>query len=405
MRIVYLHQYFRPPTGVGSTRSYEFAKRLAARGHDVHVVTTRRTGEPFRGWHEDSLEGFTVHSTYVPYSHTMSIRQRLRSFVAYALRASRMARRLRADVIFATSTPLTIAIPAVTAQLGRGTPIVFEVRDLWPEVPIAMGALTGNITQRAAYGLQRLAYSRSAHIVALSPDMKRGIAQRGVSEDDITVIPNSSDVDFFASPAHREIESFRERLAAGDRQIVLYAGTLGRVNDTRYLVRVAHASANLGHSHQFVVVGDGVERAPVERAAREIGILGKNFHLVSPVSKTEMPAIFASASLTVSTVAPIPELWANSANKFFDSFAAGRPIMINHEGWQADVLRSSGAGIVVDPHDPESAARALDELLTDPVKLTAAGAAARSLGVDRYSRDIHASQLTEILERFGKRSR
>lgn len=398
MRIVYLHQYFRPPTGVGSIRSFEFAKRLAARGHDVHVVTTNRTGEPFRGWREEALEGFTVHSTHVPYSHAMSIRERLRSFVTYAVRASRQSRKLRADVIFATSTPLTIAIPAVIAQLGRGTPLVFEVRDLWPEVPIAMGALRGRIAKRAAYGLQRLAYARSTHIVALSPDMKRGIAARGVDTNNITVIPNSSDVDFFASPPEVEVRAFRERHSFGDYHIVLYAGTLGRVNDTRYLVKIARASADLGCTHQFVVVGDGVERALVEQAARDSGVLGKNFHLLPPVPKTEIPTMFAAASVTVSTVAPIKALWANSANKFFDSLAAGRPIMINHEGWQADVLRRSGAGIVVDPYDADTAARALDELLTDPSRLAASSDAARSLGIDEYARDIHASQLAGILE-------
>lgn len=405
MRIVYLHQYFRPPTGVGSTRSYEFARRLAARGHDVHVVTTSRVGEQFRGWREEALEGFTVHSTHVPYSHAMSIRDRLRSFLTYAVRASLQARKLRADVIFATSTPLTIAIPAVAAQLGRGTPLVFEVRDLWPEVPIAMGALRGKTARRAAYALQRLAYARSTHIVALSPDMKRGIADRGVDEDDITVIPNSSDVDFFASPTAADVRSFKERHSLGDDHIVLYAGTLGRVNDTRYLVQVARASADLGRTHQFVVVGDGVERTSIERAARDCGVLGKNFHLLPPVPKTEMPIIFAAASVTVSTVAPIEALWANSANKFFDSFAAGRPIMINHEGWQAEVLRRSGAGIVVDPHDAAGAARTLDELLTDATRLAAAGDAARSLGIQEYSRDTHARQLADILEHSGSRSR
>ena len=145
MRIIYLHQYFNTPNMSGGTRSYEMARRLVDRGHEVHMVTSSRDGKPSgrhaRGWTETVEAGIQVHWCSVPYSNHMSSRRRLGAFAKFSRLAARKATALRGDVVFATSTPLTIALPAVYAARRRSIPMVFEVRDLWPEMPIAVGAL------------------------------------------------------------------------------------------------------------------------------------------------------------------------------------------------------------------------------------------------------------------------
>jgi hypothetical protein len=155
MRIVYLHQYFVTPDMSGGTRSFEMAKRLVRAGHEVHMITSEQGDRVSgRAWRVTDEHGITVHWTSVPYSNYMGIRQRLGAFVRFAWRASARATRLGGDVIFATSTPLTISVPALVASTLRRRPFVFEVRDLWPEVPIAIGALTNPLAIRLARALE-----------------------------------------------------------------------------------------------------------------------------------------------------------------------------------------------------------------------------------------------------------
>lgn len=404
MRIVYLHQYFNTRDAASSIRSYEMARRLAARGHEVHMVTTARDPQhAFPGWRVEKVDGIRVHRTFVPYSNRLSHRQRLSAFATFAARAGARARRLRGDVVFASSTPLTIALPARWALLGRSTPLVFEVRDLWPEVPIALGVLRNPVARTLAWGLQRFAYARADHIVALSPDMAAGVVARGYPSSHVTVIPNSADLDLFTATPE-EGRQLRESFDwLGTRPLAVYCGTLGRVNDVGYVVRLAREALSSRPEYRFLIMGDGAERELVRRRAAEAGVLDRNLFLLAPRPKTEIGQVYAAATVCLSTVAPVEALWANSANKVFDAFAAGRPVAINHRGWQADLLEESGAGVVLDPHDAGAALRTLSTLMDRPEQARAAGRAARRLATDVFARDLHAQQLAAVLESVGPR--
>jgi hypothetical protein len=147
MRILYLHQYFNTPKMSGGTRSYEMARRLVKMGHDVHMVTSYREETNHTDWFTTIEDGITVHWLPLLYSNKMNYTQRIKAFVNFAVKSSIKAVSMKADIIFATSTPLTIAIPAVIASKRQKIPLVFEVRDLWPELPIAMGALKNPIAR------------------------------------------------------------------------------------------------------------------------------------------------------------------------------------------------------------------------------------------------------------------
>src|SRR5437867_11411394 len=153
---------------VGGTRSYEMARRLVAWGHEVHMITSRRdppTGAP-RDWYRTVEDGIHVHWLPVPYANSMSYRERLNAFFRFAWSAGGRAASLRGDVIFATSTPLTIALPAVWAAWSNRISMVLEIRDLWPDVPIAMGALRSRRAVAAAHWLARVGSRNTVHIVA-----------------------------------------------------------------------------------------------------------------------------------------------------------------------------------------------------------------------------------------------
>jgi glycosyltransferase involved in cell wall biosynthesis len=410
LRILYLHQYFQTPQCNGGTRSYEFAKRMIAAGHQVTVITsTAGLPEPHRHATEHQkleLDGIPVLSIAVPYDNTMNYRQRIRAFLRFAIAASVAAVRQPADVIFATSTPLTIAIPAILARLWQRKPMVFEVRDLWPELPIAVGAIKNPILKSMAHALEWAAYHASKHVVALSPGMADGVMRRGLKAEQVTVIPNSCDIDLFDVPPERGI-AFREKHGLGkDQPLVVYSGTFGLINGAGYLVDVAVAMRSILPEARFFLVGDGAERPRILRKAAKAGVLDQNLRVLDPMPKTEIVAVQSAATVATSLFLPIPAMENNSANKFFDALAAGRPIAINHGGWQADLLRESGAGIVLPYHDPEEAARLLAAFLTDTARLEAARAAARQLAQTQFARDhLYAKLDRVLLTAVGRRSR
>ena len=140
MKILYIHQYFMTPDDAAGTRSYWIAQELINRGHQVTMLTTSSQIE--KKVEKKNVNGIEVIYLKVPYSQSMGIFARLKSFLSFMLKSTRVAlAQKNTDLIIATSTPLTIGFPALVAKKFKKTPFLFEVRDLWPEVPIQMGGL------------------------------------------------------------------------------------------------------------------------------------------------------------------------------------------------------------------------------------------------------------------------
>lgn len=396
MRIIYLHQYFNTPGMTGGTRSYELARRLVERGHEVHMVTTLRNHDGRRDWFRSEEAGIQVHWLPVRYSNDMNYGERTRAFLRFAWRSSRYASRLPADLVFATSTPLTIALPAMAAKQRLGVPMVFEVRDLWPELPIAIGALRNPILKLAAHRLERRAYRAAAAVIALSPGMAEGVARTGYPSSRIHVIPNGADLGHFGDDDARD--DFRARLPGLDaRPLIGYIGTLGKINGVSYLVDIAAAALRHAPALRFLIVGTGAEEAAIRQRAGQLGVLGRNLTMLPSVSKQTVPQVFAACDIVLSLFIDLPAMQANSANKFFDGLAAGRPIAINYGGWQAELLERHGAGMRLAGGCPDTAAQQLAAWTEKPDVLREAGRNARKLAEREFDRDALADAFERVL--------
>ena len=334
----------------------------------------------------EHIDGYVVRWLHVPYSNSMGFGRRLAAFLRFMALATWHACGTPADLVFATSTPLTVVIPGAIASWLRRSPWVLEVRDLWPEVPIAMGELRNPVAKWLARGLARLGYRSASHVITLSIGMRDGVLRCGVDEAHVSVIPNLADLDRF-SPDKSDPEQFLDRMPfLRGRPIIMYAGTIGRANGMRYLVRIAAEALASSSDVVFCILGDGAERDALHSLAIELGVLDRNLFVRPPIPKLELPSALGSATVCLSFVIDVPELWNNSANKFFDAMAAGKPIAINHEGWQADLLRSTGAGIVLPPSDPATAWHELSTFISDTERISAAGRSARKVAGERFSR-------------------
>jgi glycosyltransferase involved in cell wall biosynthesis len=373
MQILYLHQFFITRAGVGGTRSYEFARRFVARGHRVRMVTAADG--------DSSVDGIDVVGVAGAYSDYMSAtassdRDRMLAFGRFAAGASAAAvRGPRPDVIYATSPPLTIAIPALAAAARWRAPLVFEVRDLWPEAPIQMGALGNPRLQRQARSLEREAYKRARRVIALSPGIRDGIVGSGVPPGKVVLVPNASDLDLF-EPADPPAQF-----------LVSYFGTMGEANDLTLAIEAARKLPDM----PFVLMGDGKRRAELEREAPP------NVSFPGPAAgKQQVAELAARSSACLTFFKDVPVLATNSPNKLFDTFAAGRPAIVNMDGWMRELVEDNDAGFYV--RDAGDLAQKLAWLRAHPEEVARMGRNGRALAEREFDRDLLAGRVLDVLQ-------
>ncbi len=414
MRVLYFHQYFATRDSATATRSYELARRLVEAGHVVTVVTSganladggsmvsqapRRSTARFVS--RRTVDGIDLVIFRVPYSNYLSYTRRLGAFVAFTLAASVAGAALPApDVVFATSTPLTIAIPGMIAQRLKKAPLVFEIRDLWPAAPIALGALRNPLLIASAEWLERLIYDRAEQVVVLSEGARDALRAGGVPAEKLVFVPNASDLDLFR-PGNVD-DGFRRENGLEGKFLGLYTGAMGRANGLDQFVDAAAALAHAGRDDiALVAIGDGSERPRLEARVRELGL--RNVCFLPPVPKHRLAAIVGAADAALTLFAPDPALEANSPNKFFDSLAAGKPAIVNLNGWLRRLVETDRAGLYVPAGDGPALAAALGALADEPAAAARMGANARRLAEREFDRDVMARRLRATLEAAADR--
>jgi glycosyltransferase involved in cell wall biosynthesis len=312
--------------------------------------------------------------------------------------------KLRGDFVLATSTPLTIGIPALIKKLFGKTPFILEVRDVWPEAVIAIGAIKNKFLQKILYFLEKVLYINATSIVPLSTDMKKSILVRNPQLNNklSTVIENISEINRFQNvKSDINLETI---IGFKPRFVVLYAGTFGKVNGINYIVEFAHKTLSLDDKLVYVLIGAGAEKESVIQLAKNIGVYGKNVFILDPISKNELPRWYRSASMGSSFVIDIKELWANSANKFFDTLAAGKPILINHEGWQAKVIRDYNIGYVLPKIVSLEEAKKFVDYTTNSKLIQEQQNNAISLSKEKYSLERAVEKYMMVFEKISMKN-
>lgn len=404
MRILYLHQYFVTPSMVGGTRSYEMARRFVAAGHEVHVVTSThdRYVADKDDWFTTNEAGVNVHWLPLAYSNYMGAFERIRAFFRFALASRNKAAEIGGDVVFATSTPLTIAIPGVHAAKKNRAPLVLEVRDVWPEAPIQMGVLKSPFTIVPAQMLEKWAYRNSVRIVALSPGMKDEVLKSGVvDEKNVFVIPNSSDLDLFNPDI--DGSNVRKRLKIGNRFALTYFGTMGPANGLHFVLDTAkELKSRKVDDIVFVLHGRGKQRPELEMRAAQENL--ENLIFSDPIpDKSAIAELAAASDVCMTIYKNLPVTHTCSPNKMFDSFAAGKPVITNMPGWLQSLVEDYKTGVFVEPDNPKDFANKAIYLRDSPEKCREFAKNSRKLAEKRFSRDKLAAQLLEVLERAAER--
>lgn len=405
MKILYFHQHFVTPKGAGAIRSYAMARKLIEQGHTVTMVcgsnttgTTGLDGSFSGGKRRGTVDGIDVVELDLAYSNSDGFVKRAGTFLLFAFRSIRIALTEKYDVIFATSTPLTAGIPGIFARWLRRKPFVFEVRDLWPELPREMGVITNPVILWAMGILEWSSY-RSAHrLVGLSPGIVEGIRKRGVPADRVQLVPNGCDLDIFSDRA----ESWRPAGISESDLMAVFAGTHGIANGLDAVLDAAKVLKKRGRLDiKLLLIGGGKLKPALQARAEREGLDNIVFH--DPVKKADLAGLMKAADIGMQVLANVPAFYyGTSPNKFFDYIAAGLPVLNNYPGWLAEMIEREHCGFAVPPADSEAFADALEAAADERERLPQMGRKARELALREFNREQLAGRWVDWVTGVSK---
>ena len=264
MKIIYLHQYFKFPNEYGGTRSFDLATGFVNLGNHVEIIasTSDKKYKTQNRWMKVNRNGLKIHYIYLPYTNHMSYFMRSIVFFKFFWFGIFKLLSLKADIVIASSTPLTIGIPALIKKFLHKTPYIFEVRDVWPEAAISIGAINNKVLQKFLFFLEYIIYKYAEILVPLSVDMKKSITSRypEFSQKPIKVIENICEINRFQNYQFKKKLLVNEKIGFKPRFTILYAGAFGQVNGLDYLIEFASKLLFIDSSIVFLLIGNGIEK-------------------------------------------------------------------------------------------------------------------------------------------------
>ena len=417
MRILYVSHYFPPEMGAPAGRVAGLGRAWAAAGHEVHVLTgfphhpTGRIHPEYRrafrrGFFREEDCGVHVHRTWIfPAANRGKLRRSLNygSFMLSAAIAGSL-RLPRPDVIVATSPQLLCAAAGSLLARRFRVPLVMEVRDLWPESLVAVGASRSRSPLVAM--LERLAaalYRSAAHIVTVTEAQRAAIVSGGVPADRVSVVPNGVDRAFAdAGAAARSVLAAAGTAQPDGRFIVTYIGTIGMAH---HLETLLEAAALLREDWRFFfrLVGEGARRPELEAQARAAGLSNVEFCGEQPrgdvprwIAESSACAVLLRHSEVFQTVVP---------SKMLEIMAVGRPILLGVEGEASALLARAGAGMLLEPENPAQLAAAIRSLAANPAQCQTLGENGRKFAAREFARDALAGRYAALLSALVARPR
>jgi glycosyltransferase involved in cell wall biosynthesis len=317
-----LHQYFRKPDEAGSHRSWYIAEALCRAGHQVHLLTQGESN-----FSEEIRPHLWVHYLAGKYKQSMGFWQRVFSFVHFVWKAIKKAKKIPFEKIYATSTPLSIGLVALWLKKKYKKNYIFEVRDLWPQVPVELGILKNPFLKVISYFLEKKIYQNAEKIVALSPAMQSYI-QKIVPQKEVLCVPNMADCSQFELQKQKLNTTFT----------LLYAGSIGFANGLERVIAWAERCTWA----EFWIAGEGAKLDFIKNLVQKKQIQNVKFFPKQP--KHQLKKLFAEADAVLISFADYKILETCSPNKFFDGLAAGKICITNTAGWIKDLIEENKCG-------------------------------------------------------------
>jgi len=403
LRILFVSYFCPPEVAAPASRVIENASRLATMGHDVTILTglpNHPLGRVFGGYRRrlyqsESMNGvrvLRVCSWIAPNTGAVNRLSSQLSLMCAQIIGGLFAGRM--DVVVGTSPPLFQAFAGWAISAFSRCPFVFEVRDLWPENMVAVGAVRSGTGIRLLSLLERFLTRRAARLVAVTQGFADYYLQKGVPADRIGVVTNGVDLEEYR-PVPYPVELARE-LNLDGKFVAGYLGTVGINHGLRTILDAAEVL----HAHRdvvFVVVGDGAERAALEAESARRGL--DNVRFLGERTRAEMPAFHALCDVVMILLKRAPYFHRVLPSKIFVCMGLERPILLGVDGEARRIVEEAGAGLFVEPEHSPAVADAVLRLRRMKAEgtLDSMGRAGRAFVARRFDRNALARDLDKLL--------
>jgi len=398
MKILYFYQYFSTPKGSWGTRVYEFAKEWVEKGHEVIVVSSIYSKSDLKAtkFIEDQLiEGIKVKVLNISIDNKQSFFKRIWSFIQYSVMSSYYALTIKCDVVIASSGPITVGLPGLIAKYFKGRKLVFETRDLWPEGAIELGIIKNPIVKKIAYWFEKKCYNASSLIVSLSPGMKTYIEKKHHHKNVISVT-NAANIELFSKET-----IFNDFGILEKEKYAIYTGNIGMVNNSYWLFETAKILKQKKRDDiKILLVGEGQQREELMEKAQQEQIT--NFIRFDLMPKDELIPLIQNAIVSLVPLKGTPVLDTSSPNKFFESLAAGVPVIQTTQGWMKDFLIKNNVGFTCNPNDANELADLLISLVDNPFELNEMKIKAKEIAKKEFDKNYLAQKMLNAIIEIHK---
>lgn len=407
MHILFLTDNFPPETNAPASRTYEHAARWVRAGHRVTVVTGAPnfpSGKIHAGyrnalWMRETIDGIDVVRVWTYITANEGFLKRTLDYVSFMFAAIVAAPFLpRPDVIVGTSPQFFTPCAAWVVSLMRWRPFVFELRDLWPDSIVAVGAMRETAVIRLLRKLEYFLYRRAARIVSVTKSFKQVLTGNGIDPEKIAIVPNGVDLDAYV-PGPKPTD-LAQRLGVEGRFVAAYVGTVGMAHGIGTLLEAARALQGR-QDIVFVVVGTGAQQVALSEQSKREGL--NNVIFVGSVSKAEVRDYWRLCDAAVVLLRDTPLFRHVIPSKMFEAMGMERAIILGVKGESEGILLESGAGLTIPPEDATALATTVAALADDRERCVALGRQGRVFAAEKFSRETLAMRMLKELEQVAGR--
>ncbi len=403
MKILYISHYYPPEVNAPALRVSELSRHWANRGHDVTVLTgfpNHPSGiipEEYKGLirSKEQHRNVKVVRTYVYAAPNKGFVKRIMNYLSFMFSSILLGTRAsgKPDLLIATSPQFFVAVAGYVISRIKKCKFIFEVRDLWPEEIVAVGAIKNKFTIRILEKIEMFLYRKADLVVAVAQGTIDTLVKRGIPKNKLVLIPNGVEIEHFQN----RNGYVKKSLGFENKFVVSYIGTHGMAHR---LETVLEAALLLKENNriQFLLVGDGAEKQRLVKRANELNLDNVFFH--DQIDRNRIPEFYNASDLFLVPLRKADLFTRNIPSKVYEIMAAKKPMIIATEGESRSLVENSGAGIGVTPENSQELAEQISRLYRDPVLCTEMGESGYAFALANASRPNLADRYLDVLKKL-----
>lgn len=407
MHILFFTHYFPPEGNAPASRTYENCKRWLQAGHDVTIITCAPNvpngilypGYRNRLFQRETIDGIEVIRVWTYIAANKGTVRRITNYLSYMFSSciAGLIIKKKPDVVIATSPQFFCGWTGTIVSMLRRIPFILEIRDIWPESIVAVGAMNNKSILRLLEWLEIRMYSTADHIVTVGEGYKVKLLKKGVAEDNISIVMNGVDTDIFF-PRDPNIVLIKQ-LGIEGKFVCSYVGTIGMASGLDIVVRAALALREKDRDDiVFIIVGNGALRADLESKANRFGL--NSIIFTGRKDKKYIPDYLSISDVCLVHLLNTDLFKTVLPSKIFEVAGMAKPVILGVSGFSTKIVQDADAGEIIEPENDEQLVQALEMLSENHQKCKKYGNSGYEYVIKHFNRDNLASDYLSIIERI-----